>query len=134
MCSNSLDHFTETNGQWQWALFQGNILCFYYLCRTCLISLEESVMSVMINLLMNNHEHSWRHSWQRIPNPLFYEDPIAYSPFFKFWPVLLHHLQPPALLLFLLSCFFYWMGDRATFDVLFYLMILWIYKFLNLVL
>ena len=37
-------------------------------------------------------------------------------------------LQPPRPLLILLSCFFGWMGDRATFDVLFYLMIPWIYR------
>ena len=37
------------------------------------------------------------------------------------------HLQPQLRLLFLLSCFFGWMGDHATFDVLFYLMIAWIY-------
>ena len=36
-------------------------------------------------------------------------------------------LQPTPPLLFLLSCFFGWMGDHTTFDVLFYLMILWIY-------
>ena len=33
-------------------------------------------------------------------------------------------VQP--LLLFLLSCLFGWIGDRASFDLLFYLMILWI--------
>ena len=36
-------------------------------------------------------------------------------------------LQPPPAVLFLLSSFFDWMGGRATFDVLFYLMILYIY-------
>ena len=36
-------------------------------------------------------------------------------------------LQPPTSLLFLLLYFFGWMRDRATFDVLFYL-ILWIYS------
>ena len=35
--------------------------------------------------------------------------------------------QAPPLLLILLSCFFGWMGDRATFDVLFYLIISWMY-------
>ena len=30
------------------------------------------------------------------------------------------HLQPPPQLFFLLSCFFGWMGDHASFDVLFY--------------
>ena len=36
------------------------------------------------------------------------------------------HYAPPTLF-FLLSCFLGWMGDRATIDVLFYLMIIWIY-------
>ena len=53
------------------------------------------------------------------------------SSFFKFCPtpspLLPCHLQPPPQLFFLLSCFFGWMGDHATFDVLFYLMIIWIY-------
>ena len=38
----------------------------------------------------------------------------------------LSNLQLP--LLILLSCLFHWMGDHATFDILFYLIILWIYK------
>ena len=73
------------------------------------------------------------HSWQRSANLLFYEDPpyIAYPPchpFFKFWPPLFpaphpyFQLLPPRFIL--LSCFFGWMGDHATFDVLFYLMII----------
>ena len=49
--------------------------------------------------------------------------------FFKFCPIpspqLTCHLQPPPQLFFLLSCFFGWMGDHTTFDVLFYLMIYW---------
>ena len=39
--------------------------------------------------------------------------------------------RPPSstpTVFFLLSCSFDWMCDRATFDVLFYLMIIWIYK------
>ena len=40
-------------------------------------------------------------------------------------PSLPCHLQPRPQLFFLLSCFFGWMGDHATFDVLFYLMIIW---------
>ena len=63
--------------------------------------------------------------------PLFYEDslpPILSTLFFQILsksPYLSCCLQPPTPQLFLLSCFFGWMGDRATFDVLFYLMILW---------
>ena len=53
------------------------------------------------------------------------------SSFFKFCPTpsprIPCHLQPPPQLFFLLSCFFGWMGDHATFDMLFYLMIIWIY-------
>ena len=41
-------------------------------------------------------------------------------------PPLPCHLQPPPPLLFLFSCFFGWVGDHATFNVLFYLMIKWI--------
>ena len=66
--------------------------------------------------------------------PLFYKDHlayIAYSSFFKFWSTLLPlHTYTPAHLnipvLFLSPCFFDWMGDRATSDVLFYLIKLWI--------
>ena len=53
--------------------------------------------------------------------PLFYEDPL-------------HFFVPPSLLFFLLSSFFGWMGDRATFDMLFYLAIIWIYTCQTLVL
>ena len=53
--------------------------------------------------------------------PLFYEDPLYClwpPPFFNNFPVPLpRHLQPAPLLLFLLSCFFVWMGDRTIFDV-----------------
>ena len=75
------------------------------------------------------------HTWQRGANP-----PILWRPtllptplFFKFCPThssppLPCHLQMPAPLYLLLTCFFGWMGDHATFDVLFYLMI-WIYTY-----
>ena len=56
--------------------------------------------------------------------PLYCLPPL---PFFQFCPT------PPPLL-FLLSCFFGWMSDHATFDVLFYLMITWIYTCRALVL
>ena len=68
--------------------------------------------------------------------PLLYEDPtyIAYPRlFFKFCPPsplpppLPCHLQSLPLLFFLLSCFFGWMSDYATFDVLFSLIIIWMY-------
>ena len=77
-------------------------------------------------------------SRQRGSKPLFYEDPpyIAYlpPPFSNF----VHHSfihphlplscqsNPYSQLFFLSSCFFGWMGDH-TFNVLFYLMIIWIY-------
>ena len=49
--------------------------------------------------------------------------------FFKFCslPSLSYQLQLPSPQLFLLSCFFGWMCDGTTFDVLFYLMKLWNY-------
>ena len=54
------------------------------------------------------------------------ETPLYYLPhFFQILsnPPLPCRLQPRLPLLFLLSCFFGWMSDRATLDVLFYLMI-----------
>ena len=66
------------------------------------------------------------HSWQRGANPLILWRPpyIAYLPFFKCCPPpptqLSCHLQLPPPLFFLLSCFFSWMGDHTTFDVLFH--------------
>ena len=68
--------------------------------------------------------------------PLFYEDPpilLTPTPVSNFVQPSLPlspnpcHLHPPHQGFFLLSCFFCWMGDHATFDVLFYLMIIWIY-------
>ena len=70
------------------------------------------------------------HSWQRIPNtlPMLWRPPnIPYPTFLKFCPTHLPCcLQPSPPLLFLINCFFEWMADCATFDVLFHLMILWI--------
>ena len=44
---------------------------------------------------------------------------IAYTIFLKFCPTTLSCcLQPLLPLLFLMSCFFDWMGDRSTFDVM----------------
>ena len=69
------------------------------------------------------------HSWQRVTNTCYviktpsYRLPI----FLKFCPTPLSVASNLHPLLFL-SCFFDWMGDRATFNVLFRLMILWIYK------
>ena len=42
-------------------------------------------------------------------------------------PRLLCHLQPSPPLFFLLSFFFGWISDHAKFDVLFCVMIIWIY-------
>ena len=55
---------------------------------------------------------------------------IAYRTFLKFFPAplsIVSNLNPPPQLLFLMPCFFDWIGERARFDVLFHL-ILWIYK------
>lgn len=65
---------------------------------------------------------------RRFLTPLFYEDPpiLPTPPFLN-----LFHLTPlPSallLLLILLPCCFSWMVDHDTFDMLFYLMIFWIY-------
>ena len=65
---------------------------------------------------------------QRGSNPPILWRPPILPLFFKFVkPPFPCCLQPPSPLLFLLPCFFDWMGDWATFDVVFYLMILWIY-------
>ena len=55
------------------------------------------------------------------------------SPFQILSTPLLCRLQPPRPLLFFLSCLISLMGDHATFDVFFYLMILWIYAYEALV-
>ena len=75
-------------------------------------------------------------SWQRFSNPLFCEDPpILPTP----TPLLFQNLSNPLLLqlppplLFLLPCFFDWMRDGTTLDVLFYLMILCSPPFLLLI-
>ena len=74
---------------------------------------------------------------RRVLTPLFYEDLpyISKFPFFKFFPppppplsLLSCHLQPLTQLLFLLTYFFGSMSDHVTFDILFYLMIISIYK------
>ena len=61
------------------------------------------------------------HSWQRVPNPLFYEDPFILpttTPFSNLLQLLLPRcLQPLSPMLFLLFYVFGWMGDSATFDV-----------------
>ena len=59
--------------------------------------------------------------------PLLWRPPyIAYFPFSNFVQPLPHFpvTSNPHSLFFMLSCFFGWMGDHATFDVLFYLMII----------
>ena len=77
------------------------------------------------------------HSLERIPNtPCItfllrcYEDP-SYFPYPNVLKFLSKQFSPLprtfTALLFLMSCFFDSMRDSATFEVLFYLMILWIY-------
>ena len=64
------------------------------------------------------------HSWQRVCNIPY----IAYITFSEFCPTPFSCcLQPSLPLLFFMSCFIHWIGDRASFDVLFHLMILWIH-------
>ena len=63
--------------------------------------------------------------------PILWQPPyVAYILFCKFRPTPFPHTQNPILpsLHFLLLCFFDWVSDCATSDVLFYLMTLWIYK------
>ena len=73
------------------------------------------------------------HSWQRVANtPILWSTLYCLPPFLNFDPPppqkkFPYHLRPPPPPIFLLSCFFGWMGDHATFDLLFYLMITWIY-------
>ena len=65
----------------------------------------------------------YNHSWQRVPNPYILLRPtiLPTLTFFKFCPTPSPTSTP---LLFLLHCFFGWMGDSATFAALFYVMIL----------
>ena len=76
------------------------------------------------------------HSWQRVLILLFYEDTPpsilpAPTPLFQILSTHTHPHFPVTSNLcpqfFLLSCFFGWVDDHPTFDVLFYLMIIWIY-------
>ena len=64
----------------------------------------------------------------KIPLPLYCLLPLY--PFFKIctppMPFFPCHLQP-TLPLFFLSCFFGWIGDLTTLNVLFQVMIIWIY-------
>ena len=62
--------------------------------------------------------------------PILWWSPILFTlPFFKFCPSPSPTSTP---LLFLLPCFFGWMGDHATFAVLGYTMISWIYIYVKL--
>ena len=67
------------------------------------------------------------HSWQRVANMLWRPPYIAYPPLKNFVQPLYLLLPTFTSLLFLMSCFFDWMGNRATFDVI-SINILWIYK------
>ena len=60
------------------------------------------------------------HSWERVPElPYFIKIPCIAYPLFKSLSNLLHyHAQTLSLLLFLMFCFFGWISDRATFDVI----------------
>ena len=60
------------------------------------------------------------HSWERVPElPYFMKIPcIAYPLFKTLSNPLLYHPQTLSLLLFLMFCFFGWISDRATFDVI----------------
>ena len=74
------------------------------------------------------------HKWQSGPThppPTFYEKNAILPILSLLFQILSNPfsccLRPQRTLLFLLSCFLGWMGDRATFDVLLCLMMLWIY-------
>ena len=69
------------------------------------------------------------HSWQRVTNTHYVmkTPPILNTHLFKILSnSCICCFQPSPLLL--LSCFIDWMGGHATFDLLFPLMTLWIYK------
>ena len=80
------------------------------------------------------------HSWLKGANlVILWKTLILPTPppslfFFKFYPLpALTSLSSPPPLLFLLPCLFGWTGHQATTDVLFYLMILWISTWQDLV-
>ena len=66
-------------------------------------------------------------SWQGGVNPITLRRPPPFFSNFNHLPApTSQHFQSPLPLLFLFFSFFGWMGDHATFDVLFYMMIMWI--------
>ena len=66
-------------------------------------------------------------SWQGRVNPITLRRPPPFFSNFNHLPApTSQHFQSPLPLLFLFFSFFGWMGDHATFDVLFYMMIMWI--------
>ena len=71
-----------------------------------------AIIFIFSSFLQTNHLH---HSWQRGLPLLYIDSPILFP----------NLVQPPPPLLIRLSSFFSWMGNRATFYVLFYLMISW---------
>ena len=95
-------------GGWFYNRGMRNFQSLYIVCRGMLTSLfYENTLPILLN----------SPSFQVLPPP----------------PTISCHFQSAPPLLFLLSCFFGWMGDCATFDVLFYLIIIWILGMSSLV-
>ena len=81
---------------------------------------------------LNSHHEAWSYKKRsrEVLTPYFMKTSIkVHTRFFSNFvhPPLPCHLQPPPSLFFPLSCFFGWVGDHVTIDVLFYFMIIWIY-------
>ena len=91
--------------------------------------MEKSWETSILSPYMSNFHLTDTHIWKRGHNlPILWRPPPPILPALLFS----NFVQPPSLsfpvasnlsssLLFLLPCFFGWIGDRATFDVLLYL-------------
>ena len=91
--------------------------------------MEKSWETLILSPYMSHFHLTDTHIWKRGHNlPILWRLPPPILPAFLFS----NFVQPPSLsfpvasnlpssLLFLLPCFFGWIGDRATFDVLLYL-------------
>ena len=114
--------------------FRQKIIYFIFITNRNIRELQkpncEQQQKITLNCI-NNRCRCIIHDWQRVPNP-----PILWRPlyicnipsptFFKFyWSPLASNLHPHCS--FCCLVFFDWVGGCATTDVLFYLMIVWIY-------
>ena len=106
------EKFFKNNCDWAYFLQSSRLLACNFTKNELLHTLFQGFFSGYQNILFPE-QFVMVHSWQRVPNTSYVmKTPLYWLPtFLKFCPTL-----------FLMSCFFEWMGDRATFDVLFHLL------------